>query len=455
VEKIFVFGGKPLGGEVSVSGSKNASLAIMAASLLVDGPTILHNVPEIRDIFTMAQMLREVGARVHFGDPGTVEIDASTFRCTSASEELVRKMRASFYVFGPMLARLGAARVPQPGGCDIGARPVDFHVKGMQALGANVHMEGGIVCGTTDRLRGARIYLDFPSAGATTHLMSAASLADGITTIENAATEPEIGDLAMFLSTIGAQVHGAGTSTITIQGVPRLASGQEYRVIPDRMEAGTFACAAAITAGNVVLRDVVAAHLHPVLVKLRDMGVGVRTLGRNPELPGDLRIVGPQRTTSVDILAMPHPGFPTDMQQPMVALLSVSKGSAMVTDRVFENRFRYVGELQRMGADIRAEARTAWINGVDHLTGASVTATDLRAGAALIVAALAAHGETTISGVEHIDRGYGDLVKKLKEAGADIVRFDTESPAPLLDDMTAVPVRLSHRESEELALRAN
>jgi UDP-N-acetylglucosamine 1-carboxyvinyltransferase len=340
-------------------------------------------------------------------------------------------MRASFYVLGPMLARLGAARVAQPGGCNIGARPVDFHIRGMQALGAYLRTEAGIVEGFAEGLRGARIYLDFPSAGATTHIMTAAGLAQGVTTIENAATEPEVIDVANLLIAMGVKVEGAGTSTVTVEGVERVRTDVEYTVIPDRMEAGTFACAAAITRGDLILENVIPSHLQPVLVKLKDMGVSVTAFGDNPDTPGLLRVAASERCKAVDILAMPHPGFPTDMQQPMVALLSVSQGAAMVTDRVFENRFRYVSELQRMGADIRVEGRTAFVHGVDHLLGAAVTATDLRAGAALIVAALGAEGESTIDGVEHVDRGYGALVEKLQQAGADITRGDVDSETRL------------------------
>lgn len=432
MEKIYVRGGTPLEGSIRVGGSKNASLAIMAACLLVKGKTVLRNVPDIRDIHTMAEMLVELGAEVRFGTDGVVEIDASGFYRTSAPEELVRKMRASFYVLGPMLARLGAARVAQPGGCNIGARPVDFHVKGLQAMGAYVRAEGGIVEGYTEGLRGASIYMDFPSAGATSHLMTAASLAEGVTTIENAAAEPEVVDVANFLRSLGARIEGAGTSTVTIEGVSSLATDREYVVIPDRMEAGTFACAAAITRGDVILENVVASHMHPVLVKLQDMGVNISTLGSNPDEPGLMRVSAPERCRAVDILAMPHPGFPTDMQQPMVALLSVAEGAAMVTDRVFENRFRYVSELQRMGADIRVEGRTAFVHGTTQLNGTAVTATDLRAGAALIVAALGAQGVSVISGVEHVDRGYGALVEKLQTAGADISRGDVDSISRML-----------------------
>lgn len=427
MDRIFVHGGRPLQGSIDVSGSKNASLPIMAACLLVEGKTTLRNVPDIRDIHTMAEMLGEVGAEVRFSPNGVVEIDARGFNRTSAPQELASKMRASFYVLGPMLSRLGAARVAQPGGCDIGARPVDFHIKGLRALGARVENEAGTVVAHTSGLHGANIYLDFPSAGATTHIITAACLANGVTVIENAASEPEVADLANFLRSLGARIEGAGTSTVVVEGVRRLHTDQDYTVIPDRMEAGTFACAAAITRGDVVLRNAIASHMQPVLVKLADMGVEVTPLNNHPDVPGEIRIACRERTRAVDILAMPHPGFPTDMQQPMVALLATSTGASMVTDRVFENRFRYVSELQRMGADIRVEGRTAFVHGVERLYGNSVTATDLRAGAAMIVAALGAEGESTVSGVEHVDRGYGALVEKLQMAGAEISRLDPDS----------------------------
>lgn len=432
MERIYVRGGRPLTGSIRVSGSKNSSLAIMPACLLVDGVTTLHNVPNIKDIQTMATLLRQLGARVDFKGGGTVVIDSSGFSKTEAPEEMVRAMRASFYVLGPMLARLGRASVAQPGGCNIGSRPVDFHVKGFTALGADMDVVGGVVQAECEQLKGARIYFDFPSAGATSHLMAAAALADGVTTIDNAAHEPEIEDLAHFLTSLGAEIEGAGSQTITIRGVDRLQSGREHTIIPDRIEAGTFACAAAITGSDVRLENVLTAHLHPVLVKLGAMGVELSGAVDDPEHPGLLRVHAPKRTKSVDILAMPHPGFPTDMQQPMVSLLSVSRGAAMVTDRVFENRFRWVSELQRMGADIVVDGRTAMVRGVDQLRAASVNCTDLRAGAALLVAALGAEGESTISGIEHLDRGYEDVVKKLLKAGADIVRADVEGVARML-----------------------
>jgi len=431
VERIYIRGGNPLRGTVRVGGSKNASLALMAACLLVDGRTTLRGVPEIRDLRAMAEILRTLGAAVNFSPEGDLEIDASGFRGTRSIGDLPGQFRASFYVLGPMLARLGTACVAQPGGCQIGARPVDFHIRGMQALGARVRVEGGIVDAVAEELRGARVYLDFPSAGATSHLMMAAALAKGTTLIENAATEPEVVDVANLLRCLGVQVEGAGTSTILIEGVSRLKTNCVYTVIPDRIEAGTYACAAAITRGDLVLENVIPAHLAPVLVKLRDMGVRI-TADSPADLPGSLRVSMDRRPRAVHIMAMPHPGFPTDLQQPLAALLAVSEGTAMVTDRVFENRFRYAGELRKMGADIAVEGCSAFIHGVDKLRGAPVTATDLRAGAALIVAALGAEGESSVSGVEHVDRGYDSLVKKLMQAGADISRIDVETVRQLV-----------------------
>jgi UDP-N-acetylglucosamine 1-carboxyvinyltransferase len=434
MERIYVRGGIPLSGSIRVGGSKNATLALMAACLLVDGKTVLRGVPDIRDVESMADILQALGADARFSGDGDLEIDASGFCRTSISEELTGQLRASFYVLGPMLARLGAARVSQPGGCQIGARPVDLHLRGIEALGASVRVEGGVVDAQAEGLRGAAIYLDFPSVGATTHLMTTAALGEGATVIENAAAEPEIEDLALLLNAFGAEVQGAGTSRVRVTGARRLRSGVVHNVIPDRIEAGSYACAVAMTRGDAVLENAVASHMHPVLTKLRDMDIVVQALD-DEDRPGRIRIAAPRRPKAVGLIAMPHPGFPTDMQQPMVALLSVSEGAAVVTDGVFENRFRYVSELVKMGAEISVEGRTAFIHGVERLRGAPVEATDLRAGAALIVAALGAEGETSISGVEHVDRGYDALVKKLVLAGADITRIDVESVRQLIDPL--------------------
>lgn len=425
MDRIAIAGGVPLIGAVRVSGSKNSSLGIMAASLLARGRTVLHNVPRIGDIFTMVDMLRRIGAEVSVDATGTVTIDATEFSVDEAPYDLVKRMRASFSVLGPMLARLGSARVPLPGGCDIGARPVDFHVKGLQALGARVTIEHGFVEAEVDELIGNPIYLDFPSVGATTHLMTAAALARGVTTIENAASEPEVVDLARFLTQMGGRIEGAGTSKIVIEGAEVL-HGTEFTIIPDRLEAGTYALAAAITGGNIAIEGVIEEHLHPVLSKLQEAGVGIACVAEGPDQPGVLKIWRSNRLRAVDVLAMPHPGFPTDLQQPFAACLCLAEGTSVITDHVFERRFNYAGELKRMGADIRVEGRSAIIRGVERLTGAQVHATDLRAGAALVVAALAAEGESSITGLEHLDRGYENLVEKLTQLGAHVERFSRE-----------------------------
>jgi UDP-N-acetylglucosamine 1-carboxyvinyltransferase len=411
-------------------------LAIMAGALLAKGPTILENVPAIGDIATMIEMLQELGVAARFKD-NCVEIDATEIKSCEAPYELVRKMRASFCVTGPILARLGYAKVPMPGGCDIGARPVDFHVKGLQALGAKVVIEHGYVEAEATKLKGAKIYLDFPSAGATQHIMTAACLAEGTTYIENAALEPEVVELANFLIAMGAKIKGAGTSTIEVEGVPELR-GTRYRMIPDRMEAGTFAIAAAITRGDVTLVDAIPEHCTAVLQKLQEAGIQVST-GKDW-----VRIVNNRRPIATDIKTMPHPGFPTDMQQPFTAMLTIADGTSVVSENVYERRFKYVGELQRMGADISVEGRTAIIRGVPNLTGAEVTATDLRAGAALIIAGLAAEGQTIISGVDHIDRGYENIERKLALLGAEIARVEyPEDAVPQPNLSTASPIAKS------------
>jgi UDP-N-acetylglucosamine 1-carboxyvinyltransferase len=426
LEKIFISGGIPLTGTVRVSGSKNSSLAIMAASLLARrGKTVLHNVPKIGDIFTMVDMLQRLGAVVERKGEETIAIDARDFSVPEAPYELVKRMRASFCVLGPMLARLGVARVPLPGGCDIGARPVDFHVRGLQTLGASVTIEHGYVDAEVSDLIGGPVYLDFPSAGATTHLITTAALARGVTTIQNAAAEPEVVDLAQFLISMGARIEGAGTNRIVIEGVRELRA-TEHHVIPDRIESGTYTIAAAQPGSEVVLENVVAEHLEPVLSKLEEMGVEIIALRRGDNSPGCLKVRNNSRLKAINILAMPHPGFPTDLQQPIGALLTTADGTSVVTDHVFESRFKFASELQRMGADIQIEGRSAIIRGVPLLSGAEVMASDLRAGAALVVAALGAAGETTISGLEHLDRGYESLVDKLADLGADIVRYDPD-----------------------------
>lgn len=414
---IRVTGGRVLNGSVQVSGSKNAALAIMAGALLAQGEVTLHNVPAISDIKVMVELLNRLGAVTRYSGT-TVVIDATDILQLEAPYDVVRRMRASFSVLGPLLARYGRARVPVPGGCDIGARPVNYHIEGLRKLGAHIHTEHGVYTADAERLRGTNILLDFQSAGATQHLMTAAALAEGKTVIENCATEPEIVDLAQFLRVLGAKVKGEGGSSIEIEGVARLTGG-EYTIIPDRMEAGTMAVCAAITGGEVTILGSNPNHLRTVLGKLEETGATVTVTD------DVVHVKGPKRPKPVKIKTYPHPGFPTDMQQPFAALLTVADGVSEITENVYESRFRYLNELNRMGAEISiSQQKTAVITGIPKLTGAPVNATDLRAGAALIVAGLAADGETEIQGVEFIDRGYDRIVDKLHDLGAAITRED-------------------------------
>lgn len=413
LDKVCVEGGRRLEGVVTVSGSKNAALAIMAASVLAEEPIILHNVPRIGDIHTMVELLNDLGAPTQFRNRTTVCIDPSHILELEAPYELVRKMRASFNVLGPLVARFGYARVPVPGGCDIGARPVNFHIDGLRRLGANLYSEHGLYTAVARNLIGSTIYLDFQSAGATQHLMTAACRAQGVTIIENCAAEPEVVNLAEFLNSLGARIEGAGTTTLHITGVDRIGGG-EFEVIPDRLEAGTFAVAGAITRGDILIENAVEEHMRPVVNKLEEAGI---------ELTSDahgLRVRSADQPRPVDIRTNPHPAFPTDMQQLFAALLSIASGTSVITENVYESRFRYVNELNRMGADIRVSARSAVITGVPRLTGCPVAATDLRAGAALVCAGLAAEGMTEIVGVEHMERGYENLTEKLQGLGAAI-----------------------------------
>ena len=415
METIRIRGGKPLHGNVSVGGSKNDTVAIMAGALLVPGKTVLRNVPRIRDVFTLIEIFSRLGAVCNFQDDGTLEIDASNLSTSVAPNDLVAKMRASFYVLGALLSRFGRAEVAMPGGCDIGARPVNFHIRGLEQLGCHLELEHGIYYGSVRRMVGAQLYLEFPSAGATQHLLIAASRACGTTVLENCATEPEIVSLAEFLNACGAQIHGAGTPTITIEGVDFLHPAT-YSVIPDRLQAGTYAVAAAITGGDVLIEKAVADHSRPLLSKLAEAGVDVQNTSRG------LRVRRSGKIYATDIKTLPHPGFPTDMQQPFAALMCLADGVSMITETLYESRFRYTTELERMGADIRVDGRTAKITGVEKLSGAKVTCTDLRAGAAMVCAALAADGVTEIDGLSHLDRGYENIVPNLQGLGADIVR---------------------------------
>lgn len=418
-----IWGRSPLSGHIRISGAKNSALAIMAGAFLCPGHCRLQNVPSLVDVGRMCEILTALGMPVtRNGD--TLDINASNPQPVEAPYEIVKKLRASFFVIGPMLARLGVARVPLPGGCAIGARPVDLHVRGLQAMGANVLIEGGTVhayvTGRNNRLQGARIYLDYPSVGATETLMMAATLAEGETILENAAQEPEVSDLANFCRAMGAQIQGAGTNTIVINGVERLHE-VDYSVIPDRIEAGTFLVAGAITHSELSLSPVIPEHLAPVIAKLQEMGAQIVT-----DAPDCLRIIPSQIHKATDIETRPFPGFPTDMQAQFMALLTLSDGDSVVTETVFENRLRHVAELIRMGADIRVKGNHAIIRGMPMLSGAPVMATDLRASAALVVAALAADGMTTIHCLHHLDRGYENLEAKLQGIGAKIQRVEID-----------------------------
>ncbi|MCU9613292.1 UDP-N-acetylglucosamine 1-carboxyvinyltransferase [Caldibacillus lycopersici] len=420
MDKIIVRGGNKLNGTVKVEGAKNAVLPVIAASLLAsNGKSIIRDVPALSDVYTINEVLRYLNAEVTF-ENNTVHIDASSELTEEAPFEYVRKMRASVLVMGSLLARLGRARVALPGGCAIGSRPIDQHLKGFEAMGAVVKVGNGFIdAQVSGRLKGAKIYLDIPSVGATENIMMAATLAEGTTIIENCAKEPEIVDLANYLTEMGAIVKGAGTETIRIEGVESL-HGADHTIIPDRIEAGTFITAAAITGGNVYVKGAVPEHISSLIAKLEEMGVTFI------EEKDGLRVIGPEKLKAVDIKTMPYPGFPTDMQAQVMALLLRAQGTSMITETVFENRFMHVEEFRRMNADIKIEGRSVIINGPSNLQGAEVGATDLRAGAALIIAGLAADGITKVTELKHIDRGYVNFHGKLAALGADIERITEE-----------------------------
>lgn len=410
--KIIVKKSNPLKGSVRIDGAKNAVLPIIAATLLAKGKSVLREVPNLKDVHVISDLLRHLGAEVEYKGT-TLTVDATNLTTYDAPYELVRKMRASFLVMGPLLARFNQTRISMPGGCAIGTRPIDLHLKGFKALGAEVVMDHGFVEAKTDRLTGSKLYLDFPSVGATENIMMAAVLAEGTTIIENAAEEPEIVDLANFLNEMGADVRGAGTNTIRIKGVKELKA-TEHDVIPDRIEAATFMVAAAMTKGDITVENIILEHLKPVTAKLREAGCEII------EMDNSIRVIGPEKLKAIDIKTLPHPGFPTDVQAQFMAMLTVAKGTGVVIETVFENRFMHVAEFNRMGANIIIEGRTAVVEGVEELNGAKVNATDLRAGAALILCGLIAEGETEIGEIYHIQRGYVDIDKKITALGGNI-----------------------------------
>ncbi|KEZ52222.1 MULTISPECIES: UDP-N-acetylglucosamine 1-carboxyvinyltransferase [Metabacillus] len=421
MEKIIVRGGRKLNGTVKVEGAKNAVLPVIAASLLAsEQKSIICDVPTLSDVYTINEVLRHLGAEVHF-ENNQVFVDASNELNMEAPFEYVRKMRASVLVMGPLLARNGRARVALPGGCAIGSRPIDQHLKGFEAMGATIKVGNGFIdAEVKGRLRGAKIYLDFPSVGATENIIMAAALAEGTTILENVAKEPEIVDLANYINAMGGKVRGAGTGTIRIEGVEKL-TGVKHHIIPDRIEAGTFMVAAAITGGNVLVRGAVPEHLASLIAKMEEMGIQIT------EEEDGLRVIGPEKLKAIDIKTMPHPGFPTDMQSQMMALLLRAEGTSMITETVFENRFMHVEEFRRMNGEIKIEGRSVIINGPANMQGAEVAATDLRAGAALVLAGLVSEGYTRVTELKHVDRGYVDFHGKLASIGADIERITEES----------------------------
>ena len=418
-EKFIINPTGSLRGSIEIGGSKNAVLPVLAATLLTGKTCTIQNAPMLSDVCYMRSLLESLGATSKMST-NTITVDTTNINSQEAAYEWVGKLRASFLVMGPLLARFGTAKVSLPGGCAIGSRPIDLHLKGMAALGADVEHSHGYVTVSARKLTGAKVYLDFPSVGATENIMMAAALADGQTVLENCAVEPEIVDLANFLNAAGAQIRGAGTDTIKITGVRELGS-TTHSVIPDRIEAGTFMVAAAITRGDVLLTNVMADHVKPVIAKLKEVQANVE------ESDAGIRVWhNGQDLIAADIKTLPYPGFPTDMQAQFMALLSVAKGTSIITETVFENRFMQVGELKRMGADIKIESRSAVTDGVQQLAGAQVTASDLRAGAALTLAALCADSETEISGVHHIDRGYFQLDRQLNSLGACVQRMECD-----------------------------
>ncbi|MBI5212719.1 MAG: UDP-N-acetylglucosamine 1-carboxyvinyltransferase [Nitrospirae bacterium] len=415
MDKLIIRGGKQLKGEVSISGAKNAALPIMTSSILASGENTITRIPDLMDVRTMGRLLSNMGARYSYNQ-GIVEIDTSSINKFEAPYELVKTMRASVLVLCPLVARFGRAKVSLPGGCAIGARPINLHLMGLEKMGAKIRLESGYVIAKANRLKGASIYLDTVTVTGTENLMMAAVLAKGTTILENAAREPEVIDLANCLISMGARIKGAGESVIEIEGVDELKPLKNYAIIPDRIETGTFMSIAGITGGDLILKDCRPEHLDAAMMKLKDTGVIFKETKRG------LRVIGPQNLIAKDVKTIPYPGFPTDMQAQFMAMMTIAKGTSVIKETIFENRFMHVAELKRMGADISIDGGTATVKGVEKLKGAPVMATDLRASASLIVAALRAEGETTIHRIYHLDRGYEKMDEKLKKLGADIER---------------------------------
>lgn len=415
--KLLIKGGKRLQGKIRIGGAKNAAVAILPATILSDNTCYIDNLPNINDVRQLKNILLDLGAEIEQNHYSKMKVNTATIHKVQALGDRPQSMRASYYFLGALLGRFGKAAVSLPGGCNIGVRPIDQHIKGFEALGAKVIIEHGVVYAKADELKGTAIFLDVVSVGATINIMLAASRAKGITTIENAAKEPHVVDVANFLNSMGADIKGAGTDVIRINGVDHM-HGSEYSVIPDQIEAGTYMLASAATKGDVIIENIIPKHLESITAKLEEMGVGIE------KYDDSIRVIGADYLKHVNIKTQPYPGFPTDLQQPMSVLLSIADGTSIVTESIWENRFLHVDELKRMGANIKLEGRTAIIDGVKKLSGTEVKATDLRAGAAMVIAGLVAEGETLVGNLIHIDRGYEELEEKMRSLGADIQRVD-------------------------------
>ena len=419
MEQYVIKGGNPLVGEVEIGGAKNAALAILAAAIMTDEMVYIENLPDVRDINVLLEAIKEIGAVVERVSPTEVKITGSTISDISVEYEYIKKIRASYYLLGALLGKYKSAEVPLPGGCNIGSRPIDQHLKGFRALGASVDILHGAVVAKAENLTGKHIFLDMVSVGATINIMMAAAMATGNTIIENAAREPHVVDVANFLNSMGASIKGAGTDVIRIQGVEKL-HGTTYSIIPDQIEAGTFMCAAAATRGDIMVKNVIPKHLEATTAKLEEIGCQVE------EFDDAVRVVANKRLTRTHVKTMPYPGYPTDMQPQFAVALTLAEGTSIVTESIFENRFKYADELSRMGANIKVEGNTAIIDGVEKLTGARVSAPDLRAGAALVIAGLAAEGFTVVDDIVYIQRGYERFEDKLRSLGAEIERVSSE-----------------------------
>ena len=420
LDRYVIHGGRPLHGEIEISGAKNAAVAIIPAALMVDGVCRIENMPQISDVDMLLKILQGLGARVEYLSPSAVEIDCTQVRFTEPPYDLMRKIRASYYFIGSMLGRFGSAKTTMPGGCNFGVRPIDQHIKGFEAMGASVEQLGGYVCADAPEggLQGGHVYLDIVSVGATMNIMLAAVLCSGMTIIENCAKEPHIVDLANFLNAMGAKVSGAGTDVIKVRGVAKLAGGS-YTIIPDQIEAGTYMAAAAAVGGDVTVENVIPKHLDCITAKLREMGARVT------EFDDSIRVEADRRLRRSNVKTMPYPGFPTDMQPQIAVCMALAEGTSLVTEGIYDNRFRYTAELNRMGASIQVESKTAVIDGVTQLHGCEVRACDLRAGAAMVIAALCAEGTTTIEDAHYIERGYEDIIGKFAAIGGKIRRIET------------------------------